>query len=241
MYDKKYQKYKSKYLKMKQCRSVKYPPIIIHIAGASGSGKTFLGNKLKDKFKNNIIVKDLDILRDEHFAQNEKKTNITFDEFAKNYETSYQNFINDFIQKHHDLPIIFVGINAYILGENFYFKGTAGQYPKAFFDLHANYKFYIDLDTKIILKQRFDREFDNYIDWFCDWIKNRKQILFQNLLENEKKAREDTCIALTRIMDFEKIKKDISAWNSFYCDAGYIFLSPEKIFEKIMGFLKIII
>ena len=39
--------------------------IIIHISGASGSGKTFLGKQLKDKFKNKIIVKDLDDLRDE--------------------------------------------------------------------------------------------------------------------------------------------------------------------------------
>ena len=37
--------------------------IIIHICGPSGSGKTTLGTKLKDKFKNKIVVKDIDDLR----------------------------------------------------------------------------------------------------------------------------------------------------------------------------------
>lgn len=38
--------------------------IIIHISGASGSGKTFLGNKLRQEFKSKVVVKDLDDLRD---------------------------------------------------------------------------------------------------------------------------------------------------------------------------------
>lgn len=33
--------------------------MIIHISGLSGSGKTYLGNKLKEKFGNKIVVKDL--------------------------------------------------------------------------------------------------------------------------------------------------------------------------------------
>ena len=47
--------------------------LIIHISGPSGSGKTFLGNKLKEQFKtknkNKIVVKDLDVLRDEHIKK----------------------------------------------------------------------------------------------------------------------------------------------------------------------------
>lgn len=36
----------------------------MHISGASGSGKTFLGNRLKEQYRNKIIVQDLDDLRD---------------------------------------------------------------------------------------------------------------------------------------------------------------------------------
>ena len=53
--------------------------IIIHISGASGSGKTFLGNRIKEKLKNNCIIKDLDHLRDEFinkFYGNKKWTYI---------------------------------------------------------------------------------------------------------------------------------------------------------------------
>lgn len=69
----KYIKYKTKYLELKnidvnnQLGGGK-DNLIIHVCGSSGSGKTILGNKLKEKFKNKIIVKDLDELLDEHFV-----------------------------------------------------------------------------------------------------------------------------------------------------------------------------
>ena len=68
--------------------------LIIHISGASGSGKTTLGNKLKEHFKSKIVVKDLDILRDEfikEFYSNKKWTYID--------ENKYQSYINDYINK----------------------------------------------------------------------------------------------------------------------------------------------
>lgn len=43
--------------------------LIIHISGASGSGKSFLGQKLTDLFGDKIIVKDLDELLDDYFAE----------------------------------------------------------------------------------------------------------------------------------------------------------------------------
>ena len=63
--------------------------LVIHISGASGSGKTTMGNELKKHFKNKIIVEDLDNLRDEfikHYYGNKKWTYINEDE--------YQNYID---------------------------------------------------------------------------------------------------------------------------------------------------
>lgn len=54
--------------------------IIIHISGCQGSGKTTIGNKLKDKYNDKIHTKDLDDLRNE-FSQQKEITN-------------YQEFIN---------------------------------------------------------------------------------------------------------------------------------------------------
>ena len=44
--------------------------IIIHNSGSIGSGKTILGNKLKDKYGDKIMVKDLDDLYYEFINQN---------------------------------------------------------------------------------------------------------------------------------------------------------------------------
>jgi len=79
--------------------------VIIHISGPPGSGKTTLGNKLKEQFKSKIVVKDLDILREEHI----KKTYDTSKGWSVD-EVKYQNFIDHFIQKQKN-PIIFVGLN----------------------------------------------------------------------------------------------------------------------------------
>lgn len=232
MYKQKYIKYKTKYRNLNNGFANKKLPIV-HIAGASGSGKTFLGKKLVDALGNKVIIKDLDDLREEHFLMNEN-TDISFNDFIKNYEPSYQKYIDNFIKEHNSVPIIFVGINTYIMGENFYFKNTEGKYPPVFFDLHADYKYYIDVDENTILKQRFDREFDNYINWFCDWMKKRKNILFNNLLENENEAKKDVCTALTRIMNFSKIKEDIKKWNDYYRSKGYTFLSMDQIYNDII-------
>ena len=43
--------------------------MIIHISGASGSGKTTIGIKLKKHYKTKVIVNDLDELRDEHIKK----------------------------------------------------------------------------------------------------------------------------------------------------------------------------
>ena len=121
--------------------------LIIHISGPSGSGKTFLGNKLKQHFKtknknknknkNKIVVKDLDILRDEQI----KKTYDTTKRWCID-ELKYQKFIDDFIKKQKK-PIIFVGLNDNPLGS-----------VKIYYNLYPTYKFYIDIDDKEVLQQK---------------------------------------------------------------------------------------
>ena len=203
--------------------------IIIHIAGASGSGKTTLGKELKKKYGNKIYVKDLDDLREEHFIEEEKKTKITFDNFVHNYERNYQQFIDNFISKHQNKPIIFVGINTYINGETLYFKNKQGKFPKVTFDLHSDYKFYLDVPTNRIIEQRYNRDFDTDMNWFCGWTKGRKDLLFKQTLKDEKTAKKDLSIALLRPFNFKKIRKHIEAWNKFYYQAQYKFMTAKEI------------
>ena len=68
--------------------------MIIHICGPSGSGKTTLGNKLKKKYGNKIVVKDLDDLRGEFI----KKTYNTSKSWSFS-EVKYQKYIDNYIKK----------------------------------------------------------------------------------------------------------------------------------------------
>lgn len=58
--------------------------MIIHISGASGTGKTTLGKKLSNYFGKTVIVKDLDSLIKNYIDKTEK-TDISSDEFVKNF------------------------------------------------------------------------------------------------------------------------------------------------------------
>ncbi len=53
-YYKKYIKYMSKYIQLYNLIGGNFVNLIIHISGASCSGKTTLGNKLQEKYGNKI-------------------------------------------------------------------------------------------------------------------------------------------------------------------------------------------
>ena len=95
-YKDKYIKYKTKYLELKNKNNMigGTPEIIIHISGASWSGKTTLGNKLKTKFGNKIVVKDIDDLRVEFIKEyyEDKEWDIID-------KDAYQIFIDNYIDK----------------------------------------------------------------------------------------------------------------------------------------------
>lgn len=205
--------------------------MIIHICGASGSGKTTICNKLINKLKEKFVIKDLDDLRNEHFKIYEN-SDIEPNEFIKNYAKSYQKFIDVFIKKHKN--IIFGGLNVYINKESFSFKGVNAYYPRVKFNLHSDYNFYIDLDTNIVIKRRFDREFSDFLNHRINrWIQ-RKDILFNDLIKNEKQTQKDLCEAILGITQFSIWKKHIENHNFYYKKHNYVFMNCDDIYEKIL-------
>jgi hypothetical protein len=187
--------------------------IIIHISGASGSGKTFLGNQLKELFGNKIIVKDLDTLRDEFikiFYGDKKWTYIN--------EKEYQNFINTFIDKQKK-PIVFVGLN-----DNTRFGKNKGLY----YDLHSHYNYYIEIDDMIVLKQKCLRLLDdiqNDVMAMKDLIKNN-----QHFVKMLSQAVKRECNAKETIKMNNKWKKD-------YEKQGYKLMSRENILKHVSNIL----
>jgi len=217
-YKDKYIKYKIKYSELKN-KNKQFNgginKLIIHICGSSGSGKTTLGNKLKKKFGNKIIVKDLDELLDEYFIENFGENSIY--NLGDVNEKSYQKYIDNYINKEQK-PIIFVGLN-----DNF-----VDFYPKRkniYYDLHiTNHKYYIDINDNIIIKQKCERFFNN--------IKN--DINMMNVLTtNNKKFIKQITKAINTECNAKYIIKWITKWKEDYKNQGYKFMTREKIFEII--------
>ena len=195
--------------------------MIIHISGPSGSGKTTLGNKIKEQFKSKIIVKDLDDLLFE-FVMIKEKSKYPVSTILKNWKEDYQKYIDKYI-KNQNKPIIFVGLNTDLgsLG----FRNDKLKVPKAFYNVYANYKFYIDLPTHQILEQKFYRQVmkicNNKEKWFEKWINNPNK--------TQQKLNYDINISLWN--------KETEKWNKLYKKKNYNFMDKENIYNNIVKLL----
>ena len=134
--------------------------LIIHISGPQGSGKTTLGNKIKETYNDMIYLKDLDDLYDEF--NNQDKIN------------DYQEFINIFIRNNSDKPLIITGLSAEKC------IGDMDENDNTFYKINTNYKYLIKIDEDIILKQRFLRQVSKLNDrkeiFFNAWLKDNNKI-----------------------------------------------------------------
>lgn len=196
------------------------PNIIIHISGPSGSGKTTLGNELKYKFFNKIVVMDLDDLRYD-FVKKEYGSFSKFkfnknDNFDKN---KYQKWIDNYIKKQ-TKPIVFVGLNH-----------MPWWHKNFYYNMHSNYNFYIKLDLDTIFKQKCNRFIEQA------FINNKNQ-MFDDIKKNEDKTIKYVSSEYKRDCSYNLVKKMNNIWNRDYKRKKYIFLSREKIYEKVCEILK---
>ena len=190
---------------------------IIHISGASGSGKTFLGNLLKEQYKNRIIVQDLDDLRDKfikNFYGNKKWSYIN--------EREYQNYIDAFIDKQNK-PIVFVGLN----DNNVY-----GKNKRLYYNLQSQYNYYIEIDDMIIVKQKCLRLLDS--------IQN-DEMAMKDLIQNNELFVKMFSQAVKRECSAKETIKMNNKWKREYENQDYKFMSSENIFKDINNVLSKII
>ena len=187
--------------------------LIIHISGASGSGKTTLGNKLKEQFKSKIIVKDLDILRDEfikEFYGNKKWTYID--------ENEYQSYIDSYINKQKK-PIVFVGLND---------NTVYGKNKNLYYNVHSQYNYYIDIDDMIIVKQKCIRLLND--------IQTDKMAMEDLVKNNEKFVKKFTEAIKIECSAKQTIKQN-NKWKKDYEKQGYKFMSRENIYKSVVKIL----
>ena len=187
--------------------------LVIHISGASGSGKTVLGNKLKEKYKNKIVVKDLDDLRDEFikfFYGNNKWTYID--------ENEYQKYIDNFVQKQNK-PLIFVGLND---------NTVYGKNKKLHYNVHSHHNYYIDIDDMIIVKQKCLRLLND--------IQNDEMAL-NDLVNNNDKFVKHFSEAIKRECSAKNTIKMNNKWKKDYEKQGYKFMTRENIYKSVVKIL----
>lgn len=216
----KYIKYKNKYLELKNNAESDNNLIggalktIIHISGPSGAGKTTLGNKLKYKYDNKIIVKDIDDLRHDFIKIEYPKFKID-----KWNAEKYQSFIDNFIKKNSKKPIVFVGLNH-----------MPWWNKRLYYDMHPEHKFYIKLDTKTVFKQKCGRFIEDV------FIKNKEQML-NDIVNDEKTTVKHISNSYKNECSYEKTKKMNEIWNNDYKLQGYKFLTRDQIFDNICDIL----
>ena len=130
----------------------------------------------------------------------------------------YQNFINDFINKHNNKSIIFVGLNSENITNKFY-------------KINPDYKFYINLPIDINLKRHFLREINEWLDL----MQNRdKNILFNQLLNDENEVINGLTNSFTMGLKISEQKKFIMSFEAHYITENYQFLSSTQIYNKII-------
>jgi len=215
-YYKKYIKYKSKYLELLNNNQFGgKPKLIIHISGASGSGKTTIGNKLIKIYGPKIEVKDIDDLRTDFiktFYGDKEWTIIDKDE--------YQKFIDDYIDKINK-PLIFVGLN-----------NMPWWHKDLYYDVKPDYKFYIDIDDNIIIKQKCLRYLTEELQ---DIIKDERAMT--DLIDNNEKFIRLVTNGIKRECDASEIKEYSNKWKKDYKKQGYKLMSREDIYDEVCGIL----
>lgn len=216
---------KSNYLKLNGSNTLyggnKGKNIIIHISGPSGAGKTTLGEKIKEKYGELIIVKDIDDLRDDF-------TNQMYGgeyNWAWDYQDhqEFQSYVDKFV-KEQTKPLVFVGLNTLPWT-------TIGN--RVYTDMHSDrHNFYIDIDDMMVVKQKCTRFI---VDGLPRIIKSQSMI--NELINDNDNAVKSIGDLIERACGKKNTLEDIKIWNQDYKKHGYKFMSSDKIFNKVSKIL----
>jgi uridine kinase len=193
--------------------------IIIHISGAMGSGKTTLGNKLKEYFKSKIIVKDLDDLLDE-FIKIHYGNKFNWEKFDSKL---YQSFLDTYILSQKK-PLVLVGLNQMFV-----------DYKKIYYNVHSQYNYYIKIDDMKIVKQKCIRLLTDEL-YIKDLVTKNKEII-RYITEDNKKFVRLMKNLIERDCGTKETLKNNKMWKKDYKRQNYKFMSREYIYKSVIKIL----
>jgi len=190
---------------------------IIHISGASGSGKTYLGKRLSELYGNKIIVKDLDDLREE-FINSQYGDDYNWEEFDSQL---YQAFLDKYILSQKK-PLVLVGLN-HMFWHN----------EELYYDLHSQYNFYIDIDDMLIVKQKCIRFIT---DDLKDYV-TKNEAIIRDITENNEKFVRLIQENIERECGTKETLRINRMWKTDFEKQGYIIATRDEIYSQVVSIL----
>lgn len=188
---------------------------IIHICGASGSGKTTIGEMLARRLRKGVAVIDLDDLLFK-FVREQEESKESRKAIQDQWIFRYQALIDETIHRYFSVNLlIFVGLNSSI--GSFNFRGSKFQPPDHFYDLRADHKIYIDLPEEQILRQKFYRSVTK--------LAERKERYFDSNQDD-----------LFYMVDIKRWTLENRKCERLYKKYNYKFVERDKIFDTIGKF-----
>ena len=180
--------------------------ILIHIAGTTGSGKTTLGKKIKEKYPFLKVV-DLDDFH-ANLPSMYKKEFLSLDRNSF-YKLYLEKGLIRFVKEHEDQSVVLVGFN-----------GTGGfKTVNKYIDIPAKHKFYIDIPENVILRQRFNR--------YVDYLNSHREEYFQRTLKKPLVIDFDVWLKKIRHVDLEYYRSN----HYHFANNVEIFCSIEKLID----------
>jgi uridine kinase len=191
--------------------------MIVHLAGAPGSGKSTIAKQVA---KQGWVIYDLDDLNMQ-FVEGNDLISLTRTD-PKKVTALYQKRINELIHnsKVNGKSILFVGINSGVLGS------APGSYE---INLQADHKVLLNVDTAQNARLWIQRDMPNRLDQFMVYLKQEVQD-YKNLERQETKVAMQYLKMFRDIMeDFRPSKKkdEIIRFKKFYYKKGYTPMIPS--------------
>ena len=100
-----------------------------------------------------------------------------------------------------------------------------------YYNLYTDYKFYIELDDKTIIKQKCIRFLKHLVN-----IENDKEDI-NDLINNNKKFLKIITNTIKDECDLKKIIKMNNKWNKDYKNQDYTFMSRLDIYKQVTKLL----
>lgn len=200
--------------------------VIMHIGGAPGSGKTYLGKQLKSKYPDLKVI-DTDMLKDK-FIEKPIKENIEIMEklsklnpvgkktknqinLEKQYEKNYTNYIQNKFDKLHKQKQKYLLVGHFFMFDDYHI------------DIPTNNKVFLDVDKETLFSRRNGRlikDIANNKKYFTDLLDNGEEFWKYNYLWS--------------FTDLKDISKQITKTKKYYQKYKYVAKKTNEI-ENIIS------